>query len=73
MKKKYILKPGRHQFAPGSPAVHTNANLSDEDVEWYLTRYPHIAALIEKSEEELDQEPELEPVIEESVNKIKNQ
>jgi hypothetical protein len=46
-KKKYILKPGKHQFAPGSNAVHTNDNLSDEEAEWYLDKYPHIAILFE--------------------------
>jgi hypothetical protein len=46
-KKKYILKPGKHQFAPGSPAIHTNDNLSDEEAEWYLDKYPHIAILFE--------------------------
>jgi hypothetical protein len=45
LKKKYILKPGLHQFAPGSAAIHSNGNLSDEEAEWYLQRYPHIAAL----------------------------
>lgn len=43
--KKYILKPGKHQFAPGSPPVHSNDNLTDEEAEWYLRHYPHIAAL----------------------------
>jgi len=43
--KKYTLKPGLHQFAPGSPAVHSNDNLTDEEAEWYLEQYPHIAAL----------------------------
>jgi len=43
--KKYILKPGFHQFAPGSAAIHSNENLGDEEAEWYLQRYPHIAAL----------------------------
>ena len=51
MTKKYTLKPGRHQFAPGSPASHTNDNLTDEEAEWYLEKYPHIAALfVEKFE-----------------------
>jgi hypothetical protein len=45
LKKKYILKLGLHQFAPGSAAIHSNENLSDEEAEWYLQRYPHIAAL----------------------------
>lgn len=43
--KKYILKPGKHQFAPGSAAIHSNDNLTDEEAEWYLQRYPHIAGL----------------------------
>jgi hypothetical protein len=45
MTKKYKLKPGRHQFAPRSPAIHTNDNLTDEDAEWYLQKYPHIVSL----------------------------
>lgn len=45
MKKKYILRPGFHQFAPGSAAIHSNENLSDEEAEWYLQRYPHIEAM----------------------------
>lgn len=47
--KKYKLKPGVHQFAPGSHAVHQNDNLSDDEAEWYLARYPHIAALFEEN------------------------
>lgn len=43
--KKYILKPGNHQFAPGSHAVHNNNNLNDEEAEWYLEKYPHITQL----------------------------
>ena len=50
-KKKYILKPGKHQFAPKSPAVHENDSLTDEEAEWYMERYPHIAQLfVEKLE-----------------------
>lgn len=45
MTKKYILKPGKHQFAPGSAAVHDNDNTSDEEAEWYLEKYPHIISL----------------------------
>lgn len=48
MTKKYLLKPGNHQFAPGSPAIHHNNNLSDEEAEWYLEKYPHITSLFEK-------------------------
>ena len=47
MTKKYILKPGKHQFAPGSPAVHDNDTLSDKEAKWYLEKYPHIAALFD--------------------------
>jgi len=47
--KKYILKPGKHQFAPGSHPVHDNDNLSDAEAEWYLKAYPHIASLFEES------------------------
>ena len=55
-KKKYILKPGTHQFAPNSPAVHHNDDLSDDEAQWYLEKYPHIAALfeIEDHTEELE-------------------
>ncbi|RZA03024.1 MAG: hypothetical protein EOP47_04620 [Sphingobacteriaceae bacterium] len=45
--KKYILKPCKHQFAPGSPAVHDNSNLSDAEAKWYLEKYPHITSLFE--------------------------
>jgi len=73
MKKKYILKPGRHQFAPGSPAVHTNDNVSDKEVEWYLENYPHIAALIEKNGAEVDQELESERAATESISEVNNE
>jgi hypothetical protein len=46
-KKKYILKPGKHQFAPGSAATHHNDNLSDTEAEWYIEKYPHIKNLFE--------------------------
>jgi hypothetical protein len=45
MTKKYILKPGMHQFVPGSAAVHSNSNITDEEAEWYIHKYPHIANL----------------------------
>lgn len=48
IKKKYILKPGNHQFAPGSAAVHDNASLTDKEAAWYLKRYPHIKSLFEQ-------------------------
>ena len=50
-KKKYILKPGMHQFAPKAPPVHNNDNLTDQEAEWYIEKYPHIAQLfVEKPE-----------------------
>jgi len=53
--KKFILKPGNHQFVPGSHATHNNLNLTDDDAAWYLKAYPHIANLFEKmpTDEEL--------------------
>ncbi len=45
--KQYILKPGKHQFAPGSPAIHHNDNLTDDEAIWYLEKYPHIRSLFE--------------------------
>jgi hypothetical protein len=57
--KKYILKPGKHQFAPGSHAVHENDSISDEEAEWYLKKYPHIASLFEQLPV-----PEKEPITE---------
>jgi hypothetical protein len=49
--KKYTLKPGKHQFAPGEHARHDNDNLTDAEAEWYLERYPHIAKLFVSSPE----------------------
>ncbi len=46
--KQYILKPGNHQFAPGSPAIHSNENTTDAEAKWYLEKYPHIKSLFEK-------------------------
>jgi hypothetical protein len=67
--KKYILKPGKHQFAPGSPAVHSNDTLTDEEAEWYLQRYPHIAKLfVESPEDGKSESPEEEEV---PVTKVK--
>ena len=51
-KKKYTLKPGNHQFAPGSAAIHHNDNLSDAEAEWYIEKYPHIKDLFEISSAE---------------------
>lgn len=43
--KKYKLKPGNHQFAPGEHGWHNNDNLSDAEAAWYLQKYPHIRSL----------------------------
>src|ERR1700735_2818317 len=70
--KKYKLKPGRHQFAPRSAAVHTNDNLSDEEAKWYLQTYPHIANLFEKvpSAERQPVEPEKKSVKSQKIDEI---
>lgn len=44
--KKYNLKPGLHSFAPGGPAVHHNENTTDEEIEFYLSKYPFIKHLL---------------------------
>ncbi|MFD2866048.1 hypothetical protein [Mucilaginibacter antarcticus] len=49
MTKIYILKPGRHQFAPGEPAMHHNDNLTDKEARWYLKAYLHIKNLFTSS------------------------
>ena len=43
--KKYILKPGNHQFAPASAPIHNNENLTDSEAAWYIEKYPHIKSL----------------------------
>jgi hypothetical protein len=66
-KKKYTLKPGKHQFAPGSAATHHNNNLSDAEAEWYIEKYPHIKDLFEitpperESEEPINQSVQSQP------------
>lgn len=72
MKRKYILKPGRHQFAPGSPAVHTNENTSDEEAEWYLEKYPHIGSLFESAKTENLEDVEDRPSEKAESVKLKN-
>jgi hypothetical protein len=59
MTKKHILKPGRHQFAPGSYAIHHNDDLSDEEAEWYLQKYPHIASMFAVIPKDKDSEEEI--------------
>jgi hypothetical protein len=63
LKKKYNLKPGRHQFVPGSAAIHHNGNLTDDEAEWYIERYPHIITLFDVSTEEVEKQEAM------SVNK----
>ena len=60
MTKKYILKPGKHQFAPKSPPIHDNDGLTDDEAEWYLEKYPHIKPLFIIREQPV--EPQTEPV-----------
>lgn len=68
-KKKYILKPGKHQFAPGSSAIHHNDNISDAEAEWYIEKYPHIAQLFESTYSTTDRENlYIQPEIKESNN-----
>jgi len=87
MTKKYKLKPGLHQFAPGSPASFTNDNLTDEEVEWYLEKYPHIRALVEENPDgqktesrkdavvivKIEEQPSTIDQMTESVQSLKNQ
>ncbi len=63
-KKKYILKPGKHQFAPGSSATHHNDNISDAEAEWYIEKYPHIKDLFEISSAD---KPTAVPSVNESI------
>ncbi|MDB5158476.1 MAG: hypothetical protein JWR50_3183 [Mucilaginibacter sp.] len=43
--RQYLLKPGAHQFAPGSHAAHTNENTTDVECAWYIKKYPHITGM----------------------------
>lgn len=47
--RKYILKPGNHQFVPGETALHNNENTNDSVLKWYLKNYPHIQSLFIKT------------------------
>lgn len=58
--REYVLKPGKHQFAPGSHAHHDNDNTSDEECAWYLDKFPHIKALFEKVPKKPKTSPEAE-------------
>jgi len=74
--KKYILKPGKHQFVPGEHAQHDNDNLTDAEAEWYLERYPHIRSLFSDSPEvgktESPEDPERMKIKPNPKSKIRN-
>jgi hypothetical protein len=61
--KKYILKPGKHQFAPKSPATHSSDNLTDDEAEWYIDKYPHIKSLFIPCRQPLQSESSPEPEV----------
>lgn len=44
--RKYILKPGVHSLGPGEAPIHSNENTTDELIEWYLNKYPHVSKLL---------------------------
>lgn len=44
-KRKYVLKPGNHQFSPKGRAGFNNSNTTDEELAWYLEHFPHITPL----------------------------
>lgn len=46
--RKYILKPGNHQFAPGEKSFHNNENTTDQALEIYIKAYPYIKTLFIK-------------------------
>lgn len=46
--RKYLLKPGNHQFVTGEGAYHNNENTSDAVLAAYLKAYPYISQLFEK-------------------------
>ena len=71
--KKYILKPGKHQFAPGSHATHHNDNLTDAEAQWYLERYPHIADLFETTPEKSVESPEIQSAKSSKIKSVKSQ
>jgi hypothetical protein len=45
--KKYVLKPGNHQFIQGDK-LFNNDNLTDENAAAYIKNYPHTKALFDK-------------------------
>jgi len=45
--KKYILKPGNHQFVQGDK-LFNNDNLTDENAAAYIKNYPHVKVLFDK-------------------------
>ncbi|MDB5148029.1 MAG: hypothetical protein JWQ57_2049 [Mucilaginibacter sp.] len=46
--RKYILKPGNHQFISGEASIHNNENTTDKSLEMYLKAYPYIKSLFIK-------------------------
>lgn len=44
--KKYKLKPGLHSFVPGGPAVHHDNNTTDDEIDYYISVYPHVKNLL---------------------------
>lgn len=46
--RRFNLKPGLHSFAPGGPAVHSNDNTTDAEIEMYLKMFPFIKNLLIK-------------------------
>jgi len=74
VKKKYILKPGKHQFVPGSSATHHNDNLSDAEAEWYIEKYPHIKDLFEiNSADKLRTVPTINEAVESPEQSVQSQ
>jgi len=46
--KKYILKPGNHQFINGDKPFN-NDNITDQVAEWYIKNYPHTKSFFTKT------------------------
>lgn len=46
--RKYLLKPGNHQFVSGGEAIHNNENTNDTILAAYLKAYPYIRPLFLK-------------------------
>jgi hypothetical protein len=46
--RKYVLKPGNHQFVPGERTHHNNENSTDAALAAYLKAFPYIRQLFER-------------------------